>query len=305
MKMSTSTALLLATVTSVYSFSPSTVLPGTRVGNTAVFGYLDDLTKELYSPEDTPDIERTHENLKLSEDQKENYGPAGFEDYVDFGDEFDGGDGQMGVAGDGNKSLEKIGGGPQMGMKSKTMSAKNAWGTSTGYAEKLADEGMDIQKAQRLENWQNQQAVRLRQLQHQDMTDSFDQVRENAELDWRELASFGAERVEDFDLDKEFGVPTAGEDVEIISLKSRLNKIEPHYISLKNELMGFADFRAAFTPDSSMAYVVTPIEGALKSSEATEFIVRFRPDSPGVSEATLVIETTEMKKTYKFIGSTG
>lgn len=39
---------------------------------------------------------------------------------------------QMGVAGDGNKGLDKFDM-TQM-AKSKTMSAKNAWGTSTGYA---------------------------------------------------------------------------------------------------------------------------------------------------------------------------
>ena len=44
--------------------------------------------------------------------------------------------------------------------KSKMMSAKNAWGTSTGYADELVAKGMEQQKAQQLENWKNQQEVR-------------------------------------------------------------------------------------------------------------------------------------------------
>ena len=41
--------------------------------------------------------------------------------------------------------------------KSKTMSAKNAWGKSTGYADALIEKGVDNQRAQQLENWMNQQ----------------------------------------------------------------------------------------------------------------------------------------------------
>ena len=65
----------------------------------------------------------------------------------------------MGVAGDGNKGLEKEWAGAAEMAKSKTMSAKNAWGKSTGYAETLIDQGMEATRAQQLENWQNQQEV--------------------------------------------------------------------------------------------------------------------------------------------------
>ena len=61
----------------------------------------------------------------------------------------------MGVAGDGNKKLENF---DMSAMaKSKTMSAKNAWGKTTGYAEQLIAQGMEAQRAQQLENWKNQQ----------------------------------------------------------------------------------------------------------------------------------------------------
>ena len=45
-------------------------------------------------------------------------------------------------------------------VKSKAMSAKVAWGKSTGYADELVAKGMEQQKAQQLENWKNQQEVR-------------------------------------------------------------------------------------------------------------------------------------------------
>jgi len=68
--------------------------------------------------------------------------------------------------------------------------------------------------------------------------------------------------------------------------------------------MGFADFRAAFTADSSKDFAVSPAEGSLSSKEATEFAIKFKPSRLGVSEAFLVLETQDFKKTWKIIGTT-
>lgn len=68
--------------------------------------------------------------------------------------------------------------------------------------------------------------------------------------------------------------------------------------------MGFADFRAAFTPETSMDWVVEPNEGSLSQREATDFIVKFKPTTPGLIEGYLVIETEDFKKTWKVQGST-
>lgn len=76
--------------------------------------------------------------------------------------------------------------------KSKVMSAKNAWGKSTGYAEQLIDQGVEMSRAQQLENWHNQQEVLNQRKTQRFMTDDFDKV--SAEEDWRKLASFGIER---------------------------------------------------------------------------------------------------------------
>ena len=122
--------------------------------------------------------------------------------FIEF-NEFDGGDGQMGVAGDGQKGLEKMDNVPMMGSsvlksldKSKMMSAKNAWGTSTGYAEELLSKNpkMDTSRAQQLENWQNQQEVRRKTQQQQEMAEQYGQANWDEEENWRSLAKFGVER---------------------------------------------------------------------------------------------------------------
>ena len=78
--------------------------------------------------------------------------------------------------------------------KSKAMSAKNAWGTNTGYADSLRAQGMETSRAQQLENWMNQQEVRKERQAHRFMTEEFDQQEQNADEDWRTLAKFGVER---------------------------------------------------------------------------------------------------------------
>jgi hypothetical protein len=68
--------------------------------------------------------------------------------------------------------------------------------------------------------------------------------------------------------------------------------------------MGFADFRAAFTADSSPSLSVTPSEGSIMQKEETTFVVKFKAQSLGVVEGYLVIETEDFKKTWKVIGTT-
>ena len=61
---------------------------------TKIAGYLDDLSKELYSPDATPDlIAESKEVTDMSKDEIDRYGPSDFSQFVDF-DEFDGGDGR-------------------------------------------------------------------------------------------------------------------------------------------------------------------------------------------------------------------
>mmetsp|Transcript_8688 Transcript_8688/g.12630 ORF Transcript_8688/g.12630 Transcript_8688/m.12630 type:complete len:303 (+) Transcript_8688:42-950(+) len=272
---------------------------------TSLKGYLDDLSKELYQPVDNPDIEGDKkENTDLPKDKIERFGPGDWSTFTDFSDEFDGGDGQMGVAGDGNKGLEKFGSDvtPQLAT-SRAMSAKNSWGKSTGYAESLIDKGVETQRAQQIENWRNQQEIRAVKNAQRKMTESFDEV--TYEEDWRSLSKFGVERNQEFDLDETFGSVTLGPQLDgVIELNSRMNQPSVHELSIKNEYMGFADFRAAFTPETSADWSVEPREGSLTSREPTTFLVRFRPNSPGFQEGYLVIETEDMKKTFRLAGAT-
>ena len=211
------------------AFVPS--LPSnTRQSTPSLKGYLDDLSKDLYAPDADPNPgQDSREATKMAKDQVTSYGPGSFKDFVDF-NEFDGGDGQMGVAGDGKNKLERMDDVPQL-AKSKMMSAKNAWGTSTGYAESLLSKNpkMDTARAQQLENWANQQEVRAKNLHLKQMTETFDMQQTSAEENWRQLAKFGVERNEKFDLDETFGAVTPGDQIEgVIQLKSAVNRVATH-----------------------------------------------------------------------------
>jgi hypothetical protein len=96
--MKLTAALPLLLVASSTAFAPSTTRSRAA---TPLFGYLDDLSKELYSETNNPDIDATHANTDMAKDKVDRLGPGDWSTYVEF-DEFDGGDGQMGVAGDGN-----------------------------------------------------------------------------------------------------------------------------------------------------------------------------------------------------------
>eukprot|EP01083_Nonionella_stella_P019961 55402_1 len=308
MHLSKTVALSLAGAASTTAFVPS-CLPHTHTVSSSpsqLKGYLDDLTTELNGPDANPNPEEeSREANKMDKSKIQSFGPGSFEDFVDF-DEFDGGDGQMGVAGDGNKGLEKMDAVPQM-AKSKSMSAKNAWGTSTGYADELLakNDKMDTARAQQLENWANQQEVRAKNQGLKDMADAFDAHAPTEDENWRALAKFGVERNEEFDMDEEFGPVVAGDEIEgTIELKSAITKVATHDIYLKNPYMGFADFRAALTPETPLDWSVEPNEGSLMQKEDTHFNIKFQPPGPGIVEGYLVIETEDFKKTWKVVGST-
>jgi hypothetical protein len=283
-------------------FSPRTA---TAVGTTALMGYLDDLSADLYKPNADPvPSEESREANVMAKDQIDRAGPGTWDDYVEF-EEFDGGDGQMGVAGDGKKGLDEFD--MSQMAKSKTMSAKNAWGTSTGYADSLVAKGVDTARAQQLENWHNQQEVLEKRRDQRFMTEDFDQTASEEE-NWRQLSSFGVERNQDFDLDETFGsVQAEVADLEgTIDLVGQMNAgYATHEMLLKNPYMGFSDFRAAFTPETPAEFTVTPTEGSLRQRENTMFTVKFKAQQPGTVEGYLVIETEDFKKTWKVIGRTG
>lgn len=310
MKLSTTIIALATASTSTAAFVPQQQ----RFSPSKVImkGYLDDLNADLYKEDDAIDVEADNrENNKMAKNQVDRFGPGNLNDYVEF-TEFDGGDGQMGVAGDGTTGLDKSdfdqGALASQMNKSRARSAKNAWGTSTGYADQLVEEkGMDVARAQQLENWHNQREINQKKQAQSDQAAQYDNIEENAEANWRTLAKFGVERNQEFDLSETFGAATAqGGDIEgTIEIKTRPGGMGYHEFALKNPYMGFADFRATFTPETSQEWIVQPSEGSLMQKEATNFSVKFRPGAMGVSEGFLVIDTEDFKKVWKVIGSTG
>lgn len=91
--------LVICNLASSFAFAP---ISHTFQRNVAVKGYLDDLSNELYAPNQNPDLNDSREETNLSKEDVDRFGVGNWDSFVDF-NEFDGGDGQMGVAGDGNK----------------------------------------------------------------------------------------------------------------------------------------------------------------------------------------------------------
>jgi hypothetical protein len=176
--------------TSVMAFCPATrvVYPHNSGSTVLKMGYLEDLGAK--GPEPEVEVDDSREATKMAAENIDRAGPGSWDQYVEF-EEFDGGDGQMGVAGDGNKKLESFDMSEM--AKSRTMSAKNAFGRTTGYADTLREQGVDTARAQQLENWHNQQEVLNQRKNQRYMTEEFDQVT-NEEDNWRNLAKFGVER---------------------------------------------------------------------------------------------------------------
>eukprot|EP00553_Chaetoceros_curvisetus_P016181 CAMPEP_0204643648 /NCGR_PEP_ID=MMETSP0718-20130828/873_1 /ASSEMBLY_ACC=CAM_ASM_000674 /TAXON_ID=230516 /ORGANISM="Chaetoceros curvisetus" /LENGTH=142 /DNA_ID=CAMNT_0051664943 /DNA_START=19 /DNA_END=447 /DNA_ORIENTATION=+ len=84
------------------SFLSSTHHHTTVTSTGPLKGYLDNYTAELYTNDNTPDINTDHRDANvMNTREKDRFGPGSWEGYVEF-DSFDGGDAQMGVVGDGS-----------------------------------------------------------------------------------------------------------------------------------------------------------------------------------------------------------
>lgn len=300
MLVSKSCLILALSAVPAMSWAPSFSFSTTK--NTALLGYLDNLSRELQGvPDEEKEAELDRNAMNLEKEKQDRFGVGDWSGFVDF-DEFDGGDGQMGVAGDGKKGLDKAWKKEAHFANSRARSAKNAWGTSTGYAEELKNQGIESTRAQQLENWANQQELRNARNQQRFMSDSFDQG-PSADDDWRKLSKFGVDRNQNFDLDQAFGAVIPGPVTHHIELVSRVNRAEVFEFNLLNAFMGYSDFRARFTPETSLDWTVEPSEGSLNGKKGTDFIVKFRPSNPGISSGYLVIQTESDKWTFQVTGT--
>jgi len=221
---------------------------------------------------------------------------------------------------------------------------KNYFGRSTGLADKLIDEMTDKQvksnrmdkvRAQQKENWYNQRAIhesnraagqgvvfgeeqkiaprsggyiardalsskawrrgdKESEISQRDLAKHMEEMagEEAARLDgeeWGELNADGAELTETF------------------SVRSSPRQTSVTDIPVTNDVNTFAPFRCGLLPGAHASFTVTPNFGTMnrRSGEPTGVVVRYTPIATGdIAEATLVFETEDMKKVYKFIGST-
>jgi len=260
-----------------------------------------------------------------------NYGPKDYEGFIDA-EGFDGGDGQVGVVGDGKNHMEEfdmsaeasrgIKGGRklnQMGGSESKLNAKVAWGETTGYADELKKRGMveydeygedKLQRRrQQLENWRNQAELRLKK-DHQ--------MSELARLQGKEYRGLGKEGhyLSQFDAkpvntvaapasDADVGPLKAGEVLDAFTIGARLNARGGHTLTIQNEYSLYSDFVAGFLPGSSDAITVEPSSGTLnrRGGDPQDFIIKFQPTNYEESyEATLVIQTEDSTWTYEISG---
>ena len=120
------------------------------------------------------------------------------------------------------------------------------------------------------------------------------------------LASLPAERLDG----QEWGelVITDADPVEaVFEMRASPRQTAVEVMNVVNDYNTFAPYRCGFVAGSSGAFTVSPAHGSMnrRSGAPVEVTVRFSPEATGsVNEATLVFETEDMKKIYKFIGST-
>ena len=77
-------------------------------------------------------------------------------------------------------------------------------------------------------------------------------------------------------------------------------------IPVRNDFNTFAPFRCEFMPGSDVSFSVSPNVGSMnrRSGEPVQVTVRYKPEKPALVEGWLVFETEDMKKVYRFLGST-
>jgi hypothetical protein len=236
-----------------------------------------------------------------------------------------------------------LGGKVEGATESRTAAAgANYFGRSTGFADKLIDDmsdedvknhKMDRVRAQQKENWFNQRAIHAnnRAMGQGMVFGAPDQIRPSSttgyvarealenqrpgdlsnEISQRDLANhlenLAAKPADRLDGEEWAEFQAADHEVqEVVELRTNAGGTVVHEISVKNLANVFAPFTCGFAPGSGPAFTVSPEAGTMNraSGDPIEVIVRYAPREMGISEATLVFQTEDFKKAWKFIGST-
>lgn len=252
--------------------------------------------------------------------------------------------GGMGAAEGGDGASSQVGRGKVIAATTAKIASagKNYFGRSTGYAAKkiaeITDEQlysgqMDCVRAQQLENWHNQRAIsksnramgqgvvfgekakggsyQAREALSSDAWRTGSQ--EGVELNQRQLAKHldslrtkPAARLDGKEWE-ELQVADSEEVEETFTIKTPVRGVSVETIFVKNMFNTYAPYQCGFTPDSPPEFTASPPEGSMnrRSGEPIEVTVRFQPKAATEGMvATLVFETEDFKKIYKFIGST-
>ena len=129
-----------------------------------------------HGPDVDPSSNIESDSTKMDKDKIHHYGPGDFTQYVDHDISDHGGDSEMGLAGDGNLGLRRIGRDVSPHM-ARTMTAKvDQAAAAISYAEELlSNPGIDAARAQQLENWatQNEIAIANRYSYSNDRTSNY------------------------------------------------------------------------------------------------------------------------------------
>jgi len=270
-----------------------------------------------------------------------------YEGLVD-GDGFDGGDGQVGVVGDGGNAMESFdnresidhGEGrvrqhaPMIGGVEAKKMQKNAFGSTTGYADALAEAGMveldeygdDRLQARRqqLENWRNQRELMAQQNSGlQEMADYtgveydarratqsyFNALDKGKPLDDAKWNVYQGE-AKDAALTEAATGLAAGDVLETVAMTSAFPSPSFHTIKVENDVISYEDFVVGFSAESDNGgadFQVTPLSGELnrRGGDPTELNVVFKPTAPGGAPrvAYMVVKTEESNFTYKLVGT--
>merc|ERR1719201_2631812 len=226
--------------------------------------------------------------------------------------------------------------------ESRTASAgANYFGRSTGLADKIIDNmsdedlynhKVDKVRAQQKENWFNQRAIHANnRAQGQGVVfGQEDQIRpggstgyiarealtnqrsgDKNEISQRDLADhlqdLAAKPADRLDGEEWAEFQAEDHEVqEVVELRTNAGGTVVHELRVKNLANVFAPFTCGFAPGASPAFTVSPEAGTMNraSGDPIEVIVRYAPREMGITEATLVFQTEDFKKAWKFIGST-
>lgn len=274
--------------------------------------------------------------------------PTNYDDFIDS-EGFDGGDGQVGVVGNDDNALDSFdntgvvgsSGGASTraaddtargGVRSESKKTQRvAFGTSTGYAEQLAEQGMVeideetgedklLARRQQLENWKNQRELKAQQVETLTEQSSFTGTEYDPRFgsatymnaldagvgeDESKWNVYKGEAKADAPTEVSAGLSKGTID-ETLDMSSSFPSPSFADIQVKNDVMSYEDFVVGFSDDTDPAdWQVTPVSGTLnrRGGDPTTLSIVFKPNNPGGTRtAYIIVQTEESKFTYQVNG---